>query len=45
MFDFDYIFGTVPEKHIFFDWDKFHEQDTLLFDRRDELRGRQDHLV
>ena len=26
--DFDYIFGTVPEKHIFFDWDKFHEQDT-----------------
>ena len=28
MFDFDYIFGTVPEKHIFFDWDKFHEQDT-----------------
>ena len=26
MFDFDYIFGTVPEKHIFFDW---FEKDTL----------------
>lgn len=28
MFNFDYIFKTVPEKHIMFDWDTYNAQKT-----------------
>lgn len=25
MFDMDYIFHTIPQKHVAFDWDTFHD--------------------
>lgn len=28
MFDFDFIFGTVPERHIRYDWDAYNAQET-----------------
>ena len=30
VFNFDYVFGTIPEKHVWFDWETFHAQNTRM---------------